>query len=315
MRVAFFAVTMAMVFLFVPNALAQGTRNETAKAVVSEALEAKDLAVAMKTGRTKGDVKRHLDYARYFIKYGSKWGVDPLLLAAVGYTESGFRAKPLNRYGSRCGMVNTRRCGPGPCPPRWERVCKRYRITAGEVGLMQVLWYDKSTRVGYKLCTGKDLLTKRQWQRLKRDKKESIIAKIFIRRPDIAICVGAYELSKWKQWAYKGGNGSIACWRYKRWRRNKPLSGWKWCPLRMTPRREHNVRFFKRYPELRRHFWVSFHNWGSNKWAGNWYPSAVLRTYKRLLHVTTKLRVARQIRKNQNKRVGSASIGVTLLTK
>jgi hypothetical protein len=218
-------------------------------------LGAKEMLRVMRThpGKTKGDVKRYPEFAAHFVTYGRRWKVDPIIVACVAYIESGFKAKPPTLWKTKCIDRLVGNCGrrPGPCYPQWKKVCRRVKRSAGEAGMLQTLWYDKSTREGYKLCTGKKLKgTKAKKKRL-------------LSPPKVAICVGAYELSKWKRWATKGGYGRI--------RRSQ----------RMTPKSKRNVSFFKRNPSLRKHFWVSFHNWGSNKWVGNGYPRAVLSCFKR----------------------------------
>ncbi len=241
-----------------------------------------DLLCAMNThpGKTKGDVHRYQEFARLFVKNGRRWGVDPVIVACVAYIESGFRARPRPVWKTKCRekLVGSCTRRPGPCYPRYKKICRKVRLDAGESGILQSLWYDKSTRIGYKLCTGKKLFAKCGRSR----KARRSCAKKRLSPPKIAVCVGTYELSKWKRWAYKGGHGRIPCWRYKRWKRKTPRKGWRWCPIRMKPQRKRNVRFFKRNPGLRQFFWVSFMNWGSNKWVGNGYPRAVLYCYKRL---------------------------------
>lgn len=267
MVMLFFFVTLMAALVICGHKAASGKPPLKSVAVqkkTSEDHAAKELLCAMRThpGKTKGDVHRYPEFARLFVKNGRRWGIDPAIVACVAYIESGFRARPRPVWTKKCRTKLVGSCTrrPGPCYPRYKKICKRVRRDAGEAGILQTLWYDKSTRVGYKLCTGKKLFAKcgrsRKTRRSCAKKRLSLLK--------VAVCVGSYELSKWKRWATKGGYGRIK-------RRH-----------RMKPRAKRNVAFFKRHPKLLKFFWVARFNWGSNKWIGNGYPRAVLYCYKRL---------------------------------
>jgi hypothetical protein len=270
---------MLMVALAILLMMISGDSRAQDAAAEQPALEA-DLARVMKASvAARADTSKYGEFARHFVAYGRRWKVDPLLIACVARIESGYKATPHARWSTSC-TTSRGACvkGISPCLPIYQTLCKRVRITAGEAGMMQVLWYDRSTRAGYKLCTGQKLLVRGSRAQRVREAR----AKLNV--PKVAICVGAYELGKWRSWAMKGGHGLIRCKRY--WQ--KPKGEIK-CPLRMRPRTKWNVQFFRRNRDLRPHFWVSFYNWGSNKWVGNAYPRAVLTCYKRYSAAIRKL--------------------------
>jgi hypothetical protein len=228
------------------------------------------LAIAMKKARKRhwGPVKEYPKLAKLFVKYGKRWKIDPILVAAVAYTESRYQLRP-KMYAKRCQWKGNYCNKPGPCYKfnwKYTKICKTVLVNKDESGMMQVLYYDKSTRQGYYKCTGKRLTGTRKQRREK------------LSPVDVSICVGTYELAKWKKWTYYGGWGTIKC--RKRGMRTK------YCPLRLKPRKEKNIKFFTKYPRLKRHFWISFYNWGSNRWKGNFYPRFVLwmyMKYKRII--------------------------------
>lgn len=116
------------------------------------------------------DKDERVEMATWFIQYGKRWNVDPILLACIAAKESGFRASPPPLI---------------YCKTRIERgkavkVCKRRRL---EEGMMQSIPNLKVTKRGYWFCTGKVLANRSDL----RDRRASI-------------CVGAYELSSRKMW-------------------------------------------------------------------------------------------------------------------
>lgn len=248
---------------------------------------AADIAAVMKSKwkRSKGHHSTYGRLAKLFVKNGRRWKVDPVLIACVAAAESRFRLNPPKLMAKVCREQQVGCSKPGPCwRHRWKTVCKRKQINVAESGMMQVLWYDRSTREGYKQCTGKKLFSWR-WGRAKRKR----IAQKTLSKPEVGICVGSYELSKWKKWALYGGYGKIRC----KNRSYKPKAGAIRCHKRMKPRAKRNVRFFAKYPLLRPLFWVSFYNWGSNAWKGNHYPRRVLYCYHQYKQAINGMAVAR----------------------
>jgi hypothetical protein len=210
-----------------------------------------------------GPADRYGEWAGHFVTQGLKWGVSPVIVACVAYAESRYHATPPTLWKHVCTnvYVDPRCSAPGPCNPEQVRKCRPVRANVAESGMMQVLWNDASTRIGYHACTGKQL---------SRNKTE---AQAILGNPEVGICVGAYELSKWQRWGTVGGFGLIKC--------RLPGQRGVGCPNRMTPRDAISVDFFKFHPELLRFHWVAFYNWGSNRWRGNGYPRHVLWCYKR----------------------------------
>lgn len=252
--------------------LIRSNRNTVTISAAENTMLANDIAATMRDHRKTnwGKAKHYDKYARLFVRHGRRWGVDPILVACVAMAESRYRRRPPALYRQKCinKMIGCSR--PGPCYPRWKKICRKVKVNVAEVGMMQVLYYDKSTHLGYKFCTGKKLIgNKEQKQRN-------------LRPFDIAICVGSYELSRWKKWALYGGYGRIRC-----------VKKDGICSKRMTPKYPANVSFFQRYPKLRRFFWVSYYNWGSNRWKGNSYPRKVLWCYQSYERKIKELRKAR----------------------
>jgi len=240
----------------------------------TEPVDASDLSSAMKAdARPSWGPAKHYDrFARLFVENGRRWGVDPVLVACIAYAESRYHIKPPRLWVTRC---KTRLVGcdrPGPCNPRRVKTCKPVHLNTEEAGMMQVLWHDRSTREGYRLCTGRKLTGKRT---VRQDKLSA---------PEVSVCVGAYELARWKRWAYRGGYGRIRCGRRGGVCRN-----------RLTPRRKRNRAFFTRHPDLAGIFWSSFYNWGSNKWVGNGYARKVAWCYRRYTKRIGATRKARSI--------------------
>jgi hypothetical protein len=255
-----------------------------APAVISTGMDADkvlagDIAHAMRTHWRPHWAKRlHYDrYARLFVKNARRWKVDPVLVACVAYAESRYQPRPV-MWAKRCKWISgASRCNkPGPCYRfdwKYKKVCKSVKVNKDESGMMQVLYYDGSTRKGYKLCTGKRL-------RGKRGQRRRALMPV-----KVSICVGTYELAKWKKWARYGGWGRIRC--RRRGHRTK------YCPLRLQPRAKRNRAFFTKWPKLKRHFWVAFYNWGSNFWKGNFYPRYIAGCYHRYTKSIRKRRASR----------------------
>ena len=187
-------------------------------------------------------------YARLFVKYGRRWKVDPVLVAAVAYTESRYRENP-KLFRMKCTFSVPTCSKPGPCYRfnwKWKKTCKKVLVNQAEAGMMQVLYYDRSTHEGYKKCTGKRL-------RGRKEKKKRLLRPV-----NVAVCVGTYELAKWKTWATVGGYGKVR----KRWR--------------MRPKFKRDVAFYRQYPRLKKFFWVTWYNAGSNVFKNNGYSRKVL---------------------------------------
>lgn len=147
-----------------------------------------ELTYAMKSEfkRYKGyDTSKFNKYAELFIKYGIKWKVNPILASCVGLVESRYRENP-KTFARICRVKNNCPYKPGPCYLKkiWTKTCQIERVNKNEEGMMQVLYNDKSTRIGYKRCTGDNL----RWRREP------------LRKPSTAICIGMYELSNWRRW-------------------------------------------------------------------------------------------------------------------
>lgn len=291
MRWAFALLIVLMVILFTLATAGSYAKAsppvQGAKAVVVDN-KAEDLAAVMTWARKHGKHRwgksaRYLEYAKLFVKNGRRWKVDPLLVACVAFAESRFRVTAPPLYLNRCKTVLQGCNRPGPCHKRvrWKKVCKRTHVNTEEAGMMQVLWYDGSTRKGYAKCTGKKLVRRARTRTLARARAHKQLMP-----PKVAICVGTYEMSQWKRWAYVGGYGRIRC-------HTRKSRGSRYCANRLKPRKKRNVSFFKKHPQLKRHFWVSFYNWGSNNWAGNFYPRFVLGCYKRFKDRMAKRVVAR----------------------
>ncbi len=200
-----------------------------------------------------GDKAKYYGYAKLFVKNAGRWGVSPLVVACVAYAESRYHATPPKLMRERCRTKLVGCNQPGPCWPRYKRICKRVQINTAEAGMMQVLFYDRSTKVGYKKCTGRKLTGRRAARKRK------------LSSPEVAICVGTYELSKWKRWVGKR----------KR---------------RQRPRAKANKAFFRRHPKLLQYFWTGRYNWGSNRWVGNSYPRVIALCVQRYQRHITGLR-------------------------
>jgi len=243
-----------------------------------------DIATVMKSKwkRSWGSKSNFDHYAQLFVQYGRKWHVDPLIVACVTYAESRFRVKPPRLMATRCKTKLVGCSRPGPCyRTRWVKTSKRVQINTAEAGMMQVLWYDRSTREGYQKCTGKKLFRGRHHRAQRRK-----LAQRRLSVPRVAVCVGTYELSRWRRWALWGGYGRIRCGRASK------NTAYK-CTNRMRPRKKRNIRFFAKYPSLKPHFWTVFYNWGSNTWKGNHYPRRVLYCYHQYRQAIRKLVAAR----------------------
>lgn len=249
------------------------TTRARARIVSKSATLASDIAAAMKSHRRAnwGNARHYDKYARLFVRHGRRWGIDPVLVACVAMAESRYKKRPPPLYRQKCQVKMFGCHNPGPCYPHWRKVCRKVKVNVAEAGMMQVLYHDGSTRQGYKACTGLKLLGSKAEKQRK------------LRPLDVAICVGTYELSKWKKWATKGGYGRIKCGK-KNGR----------CSRRMTPKKLANISFFQRYPKLKQLFWVSFYNWGSNRWKGNSYPRKVLWCYQSYQKKISKLRKMRK---------------------
>lgn len=250
-------LSLAMIVVALLLALFLVTRPAKAKTPVTGAgtpvSTAKMLETAMRDSRKSswGAVSRYEELAQLFVKNATRWGVDPVLVACVTMAESRFHVKAPPLYRDKCTFRLVGCDRPGPCNGRYVKRCKRVQVNRAEAGMMQVLWFDKSTERGYKECTGHRLTGSRTVRQAK------------LSPPKVAICVGTYELAKWKQWATKGGYGRIPRWR------------------RMKIRGKASTSFFNRYPELRSLVWVRWYNWGSNKWVGNGYARVVLSCVRR----------------------------------
>jgi hypothetical protein len=126
---------------------------------------------------------------------------------------------------------------------------------------MQVIPWEKSTIQGYKLCTG---INRRPSRRA-------------LRNPKTNICIGIYELSEKR----KDVN------RYINWyRKRNRLRYCQWYNDRYWHWRHRN--FFKRYPSLKKYFWVGAYNWGPRVITRNrqpfdtvGYPLAVLKCFNK----------------------------------
>jgi hypothetical protein len=287
MRVTLIAVCALVLTVLVPYASAGPPTGPAGTVPAAKVVPASAAVQVTKVDHLAGDITKVMvskwkrsygrkgNFARYaalFVKYGRQWKVDPVIVACVAFAESRFRAEPPKLMRTVCRQKLYGCRNPGPCYRHgWKKVCKEKWINTAEAGMMQVLWYDGSTRAGYKACTGKKLFGWR-WAREKRKR----IAQARLSVPKVAICVGSYELSKWKKWALYGGYGKIRC----KSRHYKPKPGAIRCHKRMKPRHKWNVKFFAKYRGLRKHFWVSFYNWGSNSWKGNFYPRRVLYCYR-----------------------------------
>lgn len=290
LRWAFALLVLLMVVLFTlatAGAIAKATPPAQGVKDTASDTQAKDLAAVMTWARTKGKHRwgkaaRYTEYAKLFVENGRRWGVDPLLVACVAFAESRFRVKAPPLYATRCETKLIGCSKPGPCHRvRWEKTCKKVQLNTEEAGMMQVLWYDGSTADGYMKCTGKKLMKRARTRTLARAKAHKQLVPV-----KVAICVGAYEMSRWKKWALHGGYGRIRC-------NKRRTRGNKYCINRLRPKNKRNVKFFKNHPNLRKHFWISFYNWGSNNWAGNFYPRFVLGCYKRFKTLVEKRVVAR----------------------
>jgi len=108
--------------------------------------------------------------ANWFVKYGSMWHVDPVLLACIAAKESGFRPSPPPLVYCQTKIVD------GSA----RKVCKPKRL---EEGMMQSIPYLRVTKRGYWYCFGKVLS----------DRED-------LRDREASICVGAYELSSRSMW-------------------------------------------------------------------------------------------------------------------
>ncbi|MCK5019355.1 MAG: hypothetical protein KAS32_20005 [Candidatus Peribacteraceae bacterium] len=214
-----------------------------------------DLATVMfeKVNRKwdKRSYKKFKDYAKLFIENGKRWKVDPVLASCVGLIESRYTEKLILRKkicvtGYYCDSV-------GKCSFRDK--CVRVRVNTNDEGMMQVLWIDRSTKVGFKKCTGKKL----------KDRKQ-------LHKANPNICIGIYEMAKWKEWKQ----------RTRQNRRLKPISKW-------------NRYFFIRNPLLRKFYYIGFYNWGPRH-IGNAYPRMVLLCYQRYMKRLKELQSEREAR-------------------
>lgn len=216
-----------------------------ATAPVKPAYTAQEISYAMTLHKriNWGDKTQFKKYAKLFVKYGNKWKVDSLLVACVAYTESRYHIEAPKLFRKLCKNKYVGCDKPGPCSrTKITAVCKRTWVNNQESGMMQV--DNRWANNGYKACTGKTLTGNRQ-ARIKK-----------LLPPEVSICVGAKILSVYKKWAMS---------------RKK----------RMIPRARRNKRHFNNYPGLRKFFWVSFYNWGPNKWRGNFYPRVVTSCWRR----------------------------------
>lgn len=189
--------------------------------------------VSFMAQRVKRKPERIRWLAKLFLKNADRWGLDPALVACVSYKESTYRLRP--RKIRRCKTVVA--CGNqvGPCYASQpiKKVCSI--INAPEVGLMQILPHDGSTRRGWKFCTGR-----RRWRR-----------RADLRVPAVNVCIGTYELSQWKAWAQKRGRWwKVLYGSHKRFYRKNPglrkfhwVAGYNW-----GPRRRPRFKFKIGYP-------------------------------------------------------------------
>jgi hypothetical protein len=208
------------------------------------------------------------DLVGWFYKYAKKWRVDPLLAACIAATESNFKARP--PYLKYC---RTKIVGGSAV-----EVCKRRRAGRREEGMMQSIPRLKVTKMGYWLCTGKQLSLKELHNRRK------------------SICVGMYEMTSRKWWVTKN----------------------KWIRPRNNRHRKFLLRLKKLYPhiykDLRTKFWVAgTYNWGPKILKRNrrrfdniGYPIRIMRCY---LKYWRRSGLAKRHNKRGNKRTTTAGQG------
>jgi len=184
--------------------------------------EIKSAMMSWRGSKTHPNRHKFQRYADLFVKNATLWKVNPILVSCVAYTESTYKENP-NTYVKRCGGIHPL-CGkrPGPCPELPVTSCRMVQINKAEEGMMQVLFYDTSTKVCYKMCTGKRY-TKRA----------------LLRPPHVAICVGTCEMAKWRAW-HKRAN---------RWGK-------------YNPKKLYHKKFFWSNKHLLKYYYIAFYNWG-----------------------------------------------------
>ena len=234
---------MSFLIFLLAITLAGETRTET------KTINKESALVSFMKGKSGKSEKRLRRLARLFIQNGERWELDPGLVACVAYKESTYRIRPRK----------IRRCRTKIQNGSAVQICGI--INAPEVGVMQILPHDRSTRVGWRLCTGR-----KRWRR-----------RADLRRPVVNVCIGTYELHKWRKWTIKRGH-----W----WR---PLHRW-------------HKRFYRKNPELRPFHWVASSNWGPRRRPRFkfkiGYPVRVFRCYRDFLKHKRRV-VSRPVKEKQ----------------
>jgi hypothetical protein len=210
-----------------------------------------------------GEEKKEL--TQWFRFYGKKWRVDPVLSACIAASESNFRASPPPCVYCKTKIVNG--SAVEDCKPRRK-----------EVGMMQSLHYQKVTRLGYWLCTGKP------WNRSRMKNRR------------ISICVGSFELTNRRWWV----------------RKNK-----RWIRARNKRHKRFLYKIRKKYPNkykyLKEMFWTAgTYNWGPRilrrnkrkRYDNIGYPIRVMRCY---LRYSNGRQTNKAVAKTPERNLGSAS--------
>lgn len=191
-----------------------------------------DILTDFMVQKSQKSEKKIRPLAKLLIKNSKRWNLNPGLVACVVWRESSYRWRPRK----------IKRCKTKIEGNKAVKVCRI--LNAPEVGIMQILPHDTSTKRGWRLCTGK----KRLWR-----------TRSQLRKPKVNVCIGTYELSKWKEWAHKKG---------KWWR---PVLSW-------------HRRFYRKNPKLKRYHWVASYNWGPRRIPRfsfkRRYPVNVLKCFK-----------------------------------
>jgi hypothetical protein len=191
--------------------------------------------------------------ARWFVKYGSAWRVDPLLAASVALQESHFRDRPSRCYVTKCRTKIDSKTGSA------VEVCKR--VWPGERGMLQII--PRYARASFTACKG------RSW----RDPDE-------LYDTETNICVGMHLMAKRRR-AVRKRRLFVARGHKHRWRRH-----FKPCSYRQRRFCNNGNRRL-----CAKHWWIASWNWGSHrvycrrvsKFDHAGYPIRVLRRYARLV--------------------------------